>query len=322
MVPDPALLVRFRADLDALIGPDTRIGIAASGGPDSLALLLLAIAARPGQVEAATVDHRLRPESAQEAKSVGALCERLGVPHMILSARWTDKPATAIQERARRERYQLLSFWAEERGLGALATGHHADDQAETLLMRLARGAGVRGLAGMRPSSRAPGSEVRLIRPLLSWRRTELQQLCLDAGITTIADPSNEDEQYERVRIRRNLRENNWLDAGSIANSARHLADAQTALDWAARREWSQAVKERSGLITYRPSGAPAEIVRRIVARAVGTLATEGEIDLRGQELDRLLDTLRAGRTSTLRGVLCEGGKDWRFSPAPARRDR
>ena len=322
MVPDPALVERFRTDLDALIGPDARIGIAASGGRDSLGLLLLAVAARPGQVEAATVDHRLRTESAEEAASVGVLCERLGVPHMILDAHWADKPATGIQERARRERYRLLGFWVEERGLNALATGHHADDQAETLLMRLARGAGVRGLAGMRPSSRAPGSDVRLIRPLLSWRRTELQQLCRDAGITAIADPSNEDEQYERVRVRRNLSENSWLDASSIAKSARHLADAQTALEWAARREWSQAVKERSGLIAYRPSGAPAEIVRRIVSRAVGNLATEGELDLRGSELDRLLHTLRDGRTSTLRGVRCEGGRDWRFSPAPARRDR
>lgn len=321
MVPEPALVERFRNDLDALVAPDARIGVAVSGGPDSVALLLLAAASRPGQVEAATVDHRLRPESADEAAMVASLCEELGIPHAILSAHWTDKPATAIQERARRERYRLLGFWAEERSLDALITGHHADDQAETLLMRLARGAGVRGLAGMRVSSRTPGSDVRLLRPLLGWRRVELEQVCTDAGVTPAADPSNDDEQYERVRVRKNLAETGWLDAGAIATSARHLADAQTALEWAARREWKLAVKERSALITYVPTDAPAEIVRRVVARAVGALATEGDIDLRGNELDRLLDALRDGGTSTLRGVRCEGGGEWRFSPAPARRN-
>src|SRR5437867_3086148 len=191
---DPAILDRFARDLDALIAPGARIGIAVSGGPDSLALLLLAAGARPGQIEAATVDHALRPGSRTEAELVAELCGRLGVPHNILTARWNHIPTTAIQEKARNERYRLLGFWAEERGLGALATGHHADDQAETLLMRLNRGSGVRGLAGMRSRSITPGNHVRLIRPLLGWRRTELRQICEDAGATPVADPSNEDD--------------------------------------------------------------------------------------------------------------------------------
>ena len=322
MVPEPALVERFRNDLDALVAPEARIGIGVSGGPDSLALLLLAVAARPGQIEAATVDHRLRPESADEARMVSRLCEQLGVPHTVLEANWNGKPTTAIQERARRERYRLLGFWAEERGLDAIGTAHHANDQAETLLMRLTRGAGVRGLAGMRPNSRTPGSDVRLVRPLLGWRRSELADICREAGAAPVVDPSNEDEQFERVRTRRKLAENEWLDAVAIARSAGHLADAQTALEWAARREWKQAVKERSSLIAYQPSDAPGEIVRRIVARAVSTLATEGDTDLRGVELDRLLDSLRQGETSTLRGVRCEGGREWRFTCAPARRSR
>jgi tRNA(Ile)-lysidine synthase len=320
MVPEPALAERFRKELDALIAPEAQIGIGVSGGPDSLALLLLAAYTRPGQIEAATVDHRLRPESADEASVVAQYCEKLGVPHAILGANWNDKPTSAIQERARRERYRLLGYWAEERGLDAIATAHHADDQAETLLMRLARGAGVRGLAGMRPRSRTPGSDMRLIRPLLGWRRTELAQICHDAGVAPVVDPSNADEQFERVRIRLRMAGNEWLDAAAIAKSASHLADAQTALEWAARREWKQAVKERSSLIAYQPSDAPSEIVRRIVARAVSTLATEGDTDLRGRELDHLLDTLGQGEAATLRGVRCEGGREWRFTPAPIRR--
>jgi tRNA(Ile)-lysidine synthase len=285
-----------------------------------MALLLLAAAARPGAVEAATVDHALRDESRAESQMVAKLCERLGIPHAVLTVQWDDKPATAIQERARRERYRLLGFWAEERGLAALATAHHADDQAETFLMRLSRGSGVRGLAGMRKRSLAPGTDVRLIRPFLSWRQSELEQVCTDAGIVPALDPSNSDERFERVRFRRALSEADWLDPAAIARSAGNLADAEIALDWAMRLEWKQSVREKRDAILYRANGAPYEILRRIVARAVHRLATEGDTDLRGSQLDRLLATLGDGGTATLRGVLCRGGVEWRFSPAPERR--
>jgi tRNA(Ile)-lysidine synthase len=320
MFPGQALVDRFTADLDPLIAPDARLGVAVSGGPDSLAMLLLAAAARPGQVEAATVDHGFRPEARSEGEMVAAVCERLGIRHALLTARWDELPETAIQERARKQRYRLLGYWAEERGLDALATAHHADDQAETLLMRLARGSGVRGLAGMRQRSVAHGSHVRLIRPLLGWRRSELAQVCEGAGLLAAADPSNDDCRFERVRVRGALAEAGWLDASAIARSAANLADADDALDWAMRNEWKHSVTDRRDSITYRPDDAPAEIVRRIVARAVRKLATEGEGELRGSELDRLLATLNEGGTATLRGVRCEGGREWRLAPSPQRK--
>ena len=320
MGPEPALVDRFRADLEALIAPEARIGIAVSGGPDSMALLLVAAAARPGGIEAATVDHALRDESRQEAETVAQLCDQLGVPHSILTAHWKEKPATAIQERARGERYRLLGFWAEERGLVALATGHHADDQAETFLMRLSRGSGVRGLAGMRRKSIAAGTDVRLIRPLLGWRRAELEQVCADAGVVPVSDPSNEDERFERVRFRRALGASDWIDSAAIVRSAANLADAEAALDWAMRAEWRRAIRESGEAFSYRPNGAPREIVRRITDRAVRKLATEGDSALRGSELDQLLVTLSEGGSATLRGVLCRGGAEWRFTRAPQRR--
>src|SRR5437763_4215595 len=126
---EAALLDRFCADLDALIARDARIGVAVSGGPDSLALLLLAAAARPGQVEAATIDHGLRAEAHDEAVMVAAVCDRLAVRHATLTARWSEVPETAIQERARNQRYRLLGYWAEERGLDALATAHHRSEE-------------------------------------------------------------------------------------------------------------------------------------------------------------------------------------------------
>ncbi|HWJ39316.1 MAG TPA: tRNA lysidine(34) synthetase TilS [Sphingomicrobium sp.] len=320
MVPEPAFVERFEADLDPLIAPGARLGIAVSGGPDSLALLLLAAAARPGDIEAASVDHGLRSGARDEASMVGEICAKLNVPHAILTARWNELPSTAIQERARRERYRLLGYWTEERRLEALVTAHHADDQAETVLMRFNRGSGVRGLAGMRVRSITPGNHVRLLRPLLGWRRTDLERICADAGVTPVADPSNADERFERVRIRRSLAHADWLDPSALARSAAYLAEADAALEWAARLEWARAVHERRGEIVYRPDEAPAEILRRVISRILRKLASEGETEFRGAELDRLLESLVSGNVSTLRGVQCTGGREWRFRPASPRR--
>jgi tRNA(Ile)-lysidine synthase len=323
MAPSPELVERFRGDLDELIAPIERLGIAVSGGPDSMALPLLAAAARPGLVEAATVDHALRPESRSEAEMVADICGRLGIPHEILSVEWEAKPTSAIQERAREARYRLLTAWVRERGLSALATAHHLDDQAETLVMRLLRGAGVRGLAGMRRAAPAPGDDLPLVRPLLSWRHSELEELCRAAGVIPVADPSNADEQFERVRVRRALSEAKWLDPEALALSADYLSEADSALHWATSREWQRAVTATDEEVAYRPDDAPREILRRIARRAVLRLAREGKgEDLRGRELDRLLSALRSGRTMTLRGVLCTGGKEWRFIPAPNRTRR
>lgn len=312
---------RFRRELDALVAPDVPIGIAVSGGPDSTALLLMAAALRPGLVEAATVDHALRAGSRAEAESVARLCADRGIPHKILTARWDRKPQTAIQERARLMRFSLLAEWARGRGLKALLTGHHLDDQAETFVMRLARGSGVKGLAGMRPVSRAPGADIAVVRPLLGWRQVELDAICREAGVEPIDDPSNADEQFERVRVRTALALADWLDPKAIATSAMHLADADAALNWATTTEWNRGVTALAGRIAYAPGDAPREIRRRIVRRALLALASEGNgAEPRGRELDQLLAALASGRKATLRGVVCAGGPEWRFSRAPARR--
>ncbi|MGE5063703.1 MAG: tRNA lysidine(34) synthetase TilS [Myxococcales bacterium] len=319
--PETATMERFRRDLDALVGADARIGIAVSGGPDSLALLLMAAEARPTNVEAATVDHALRAESRAEAELVAGICERLRVPHAILTADWKQKPETALQERARRMRYGLLGKWARERGLSAVATAHHLDDQAETFLMRLSRGAGVQGLAGMRRVVRSPEGSIPIVRPLLGWRHSELEAVCAASGIEPVRDPSNADREFERVRVREALAETDLIKARQVAASATHLAQADVALQWATTREWQRGVTAAGGEIVYRPADAPLEIRRRIVRRAVLALASEGRgSDLRGRELEQLLGALRRGGKGTLRGVLCTGGQEWRFTRAPARR--
>lgn len=325
--PDPEIVERFTADLDRLAPPKSKLGIAVSGGPDSLALLLLAAAARPGSIEAATVDHKLRAESAGEAAMVAAVCDKLGVSHATLTVEWGKKPETAIQERARAERYRLLADWASERELDAILTAHHSDDQVETLLMRLNRGSGVLGLAGIRPSSHFPvrtadgeGRNALLLRPLLTWRRAQLADICAASGVEPVQDPSNDDDRFERVRVRKAIAESDWLKPEGVAWSAAHLNAADAALHWATDKEWGSQVTAAKDSIAYRPS-APFEIRRRVVRRAVGMLAREGAANpLRGPELDRLVAALGTGGTATLRGVRCTGGEEWHFAPAPPRR--
>ena len=314
------LIERFAADLDALVAPGERIGVAVSGGPDSLALLLLAHAARPGLVAAASVDHGLRAGSRGEAEAVGLLCERLGVAHALLTIDWPVRPTSALQEQARRLRYEALGGWARANGLGAVATGHHADDQAETLMMRLMRGAGVRGLAAMRAAAPLPGSSgISLLRPLLGWRRAELEALVAGSGMAAADDPSNRDERHERVRVRRLLAGSPWLDPAALATSSAHLACADEAIEWAVGREIG-TVRSAGGVLRYHPRDAPFELRRRVAARLIAALASEGSgRELRGRELDRLVEELDRGRSTTLRGVLASGGPEWRFTPAPRR---
>ena len=319
--PQAETIERFRKDLGALIGPQLPIGVAVSGGPDSLALLALAAAARPGLVEAATVDHALRAESRAEADMVAGVCSTLGVPHQILTVKWPKTPETALQERARVERYKLLGNWAKERGLQAIVTGHHLDDQAETFMMRLSRGAGVRGLAGMRRLSSVPGVDLPLLRPLLGWRRTELEQICLDFGLTPADDPSNFDDQFERVRVRRALADANWLNSHAVATSARNLGEADVALRWSTTQAWERSVTEEGDALVFVPKDIPREIRRRIVRRMISRLASEGKRnELRGREFDRVLTMLEQGDKTSLRGVLCSGGRIWRFIKAPPRK--
>ena len=317
MVPECTLVTRFTRDLDALIAREARLGIAVSGGPDSLALLLLAVAARPGLVEAATVDHALRAGSRAEAEMVGKVCKRLGVPHAILTADWPEKPASAIQERARGERFRLLSLWASERKLDAVVTAHHLDDQAETLLMRLNRGSGVRGLAGMRPLATVPGSGTPLLRPLLGWRRAALERICAGAGLQPALDPSNDDERFERVRVRRALVEADWLEPEALAASAAHLAQADEALDWIAESLALARVTDDADTLRVDADGLPKELQRRLLKIAFARFAAP---EPRGAELTRALDALADGRTVTLSGLKLQGGPAWRVSKAPPRR--
>jgi len=315
---DESLIARFAAALCALWPPANgtgRLGLAVSGGPDSLALLLLAAKALPGRVEAATVDHGLRAESAAEAAFVGEVCAHLGVPHEALAVR---VPGGNVQSEARAARYAALGQWLERRGLGALATAHHADDQAETLLLRLNRASGVAGLSGVRALGRVPGGPALLLRPLLGWRRADLAGVVAAAGIAPVHDPSNTDPRFDRARLRAALAAADWIDVAALAQSAAHLADADAALEWATAREWRENVRPGAlGSYVYRPA-APRAIVLRVIALLVEKL--EGEA-ARGSAVARLFDTLVAGQPGSLGNLVARPTPEgWSFAPAPKRR--
>lgn len=305
--------VRFAADWLAIWPEKTPVGLAVSGGPDSLALLLMAHATMPGEFKAVTVDHGLRPESLEEAHYVASLCVDLGVPHEILTLSLAS--GSALQERARAARYGALGEWAARNGLAAIATAHHADDQAETLMMRLSRGAGVRGLAAMREIASVPGRpDCRLLRPLLGWRRRDLAQIVADARIEPLLDPSNQDHRFERVRIRTLLSGMEEIDPLSIAASARHLAEADAAIDWAAE-QCLAAVRVSGGVSCWDHRGVPRVVALRVLERI---LVDIGGVHPRGNALARWYDRLATGEIATLAGVRGDGRKpEWRFAAAP-----
>jgi len=310
----PEQVARFRGDLRALAGPaPPAFGVAVSGGPDSLALLLLAAAAFPGQVEAATVDHGLRPEAAGEAAFVGELCAARGIAHATLTG-----PAIQgnIQAGARALRYHLLGDWTRARGLAFIVTAHHQDDQAETLLMRLQRGAGLAGLAGIRPRAEIDG--LKVLRPLLGWRRAELAEIVAGADIVPVEDPGNRDDRFDRARLRRQLAGADWLDAAALARSAAALGEAEEALDWTVEQLIAGRTQDAQGGLTFDATDLPAELRRRVLIRLLALLVPAEPP--RGEAVQRLLAALEAGETATLAGVRCEGGQVWRLGPEGARR--
>ncbi|NBC37822.1 tRNA lysidine(34) synthetase TilS [Novosphingobium sp. FSY-8] len=263
------------------------MGVAVSGGPDSLALLLMAAQARPGAVRAATVDHGLRADSAAEAAMVADLCARIGVPHATLTITVADGN---MQAEARAARYAALAQWMEAQGIAALATAHHSDDQAETLVMRLNRASGVAGLAGVRDRAPVPGADLLLVRPVLHWRRAELAAVVAQAGVAAVDDPSNRNPAFDRVRVRGALADADWIDVPAWSRAAGHLADADAALDWAADMEYRARV-QREGLgVIYRPV-APRAIALRVMARVVCDITGEAP---RGSVLARAFDLLMA----------------------------
>jgi tRNA(Ile)-lysidine synthase len=210
------------------------VGLAVSGGADSLALMLLAQRwasglAQPPRLQVYAVDHGLRPEAGEEVAMVLAVAQNLGLPATGL--RWTgDKPRTGLQAAARMARYRLMGGAMLADNVPVLLTAHHRQDQAETIMMRLAHGSGVEGLRGMAPVAQVEGVSVH--RPLLGVDPLALQAVVAAAGLVPAQDPSNDDEHYERVRWRKAMPALGalGLNAATIARFAQRMGEADAAL--------------------------------------------------------------------------------------------
>ncbi len=291
-----------------VVPADVKVGVALSGGGDSVALLHL-LRQAGAQVQAATVDHRLRPESAAEAATVAGWCRDWGVPHQVL--RWQPDSAPGnLMDRARRARQALLAGWAHGQGLRVIALGHTADDQAETLLMGLARAAGLDGLCGLRPEWRQDG--ICWLRPMLRLGRQELRDWLREQGLRWIDDPSNTNDRFLRARIRKSLATLAplGLTPARLAESVSHLASARAALDQVVAGAAGEVVDEAAGALRIdasRFAALPDEVARRLAQSAIRWISG-ADYAPRAADLARFIDAVVQGRAATLAGCRLKHG--------------
>jgi len=332
-LPENLLADRALERLFAPLQPATAILVAVSGGPDSMALLHLLARWAAGKERprllAATIDHGLRVEAVEEAALVAGRCAELGIPHQTLP--WLGpKPAAGLQEAAREARYTLLVSVARSEGASHLVTAHTQDDQAETLLMRLASGSGLAGLGGMRPE--VERDSIRHVRPLLDVGKRRLVDLCRQEGWPFVEDPSNADPRFARARWRRIMPQLalEGLSAARLARLAIRARRIEEALDRKAREAFERARSDVEGGVAIKASvlvDEPFEIAVRVLA--LGLLALRGASHHdRLERVEAATERLReaAGQRRRLRLTLAgalitlDADGELHFAPEPARR--
>ncbi len=306
----PALDADEFARLAEPLAPERRLAVGVSGGPDSMALLCLAedwCRRSSRSLTALTVDHGLRAESANEAGQVAAWAAARGVPHVIL--RWEGaKPRANLQAAAREARYRLMGDWCRAQGISALLLAHTKDDQAETVLARLARGSGVDGLSAMAPRRVLRG--LALVRPLLSVQRAQLITTLAAFAQPYVEDPSNVDPRFLRARLRRarGALEDVGLTTSRLAATAQRMARARVALEADTAALLARFANIHAAgfcrLDGAQLKGAPAEIGLRALARIL--MAVGGaDYPPRLERLERLYGRIEdgtLGRGATLAG--------------------
>ncbi|MCV6595814.1 MAG: tRNA lysidine(34) synthetase TilS [Mangrovicoccus sp.] len=288
--------------------------MAVSGGGDSLALMLLLAdwaKTHGAKLQIASVDHGLRPEAADEIAHVARLAAQLDLPHEVL--RWSGWSGQGnLQAAARAARLQLLGGWARGRGLSHICLGHTLEDQAETLLLRLARGSGVDGLSAMAPARAQDG--VIWLRPLLEARRADLRDELRRRAVAWCEDPSNEDPRFGRVRARSLLQNGADLgiEAPGLAETARRMRAARQVLAGAAVQAAQDLAHIEAGDVLLARAGLfalPEDTCWRLFSGAL-CLVSGQHYRPRFDTLRRALADLAAGRRATLHGCLCSPDKD------------
>lgn len=278
------------------------LGIAVSGGSDSVGLMRAAVAAglKPQIV---TVDHGLRSESRAEAEGVAEAARLLGLSHDILE--WTDWSGQGnLQDAARRARQRLIGAWAAEREIPVVALGHTQDDQAETVLMRLSRASGVDGLSAM-PEWRE-SHWGHWWRPMLDCPRQDIRDWLTDSGVTWVDDPSNENDRFTRVKMRKAMPLLTELGIGPevLAQVALHQQQARDALEEITADLATQIATVDGGMLELQAEPlwtAPAEISRRLILAALRWIAPAPYAP-RSDAVEGAMASLREDQPTTLAG--------------------
>lgn len=283
------------------------LAIAVSGGSDSLALMHLAAGfARARKMPTPvvlTVNHGLREGSDRDARKTARWARAAGLTAHILS--WQGKkPKSGLEAAAREARYRLMGDWLVKKRIATLLVGHTQDDQAETFLLRLARGSGLDGLSAMEPQAPWPLDafvQLSLARPLLTFSRQELRDYLSERGQDWLDDPMNEDMAFDRVKIRkaRDALAGAGLSAARIAAAAAHLARARRSLEivtGAVLARVARPLRESDGVLLESAAlvAAPREVGLRALATvlmAVGGQAYRPRFD----SLERLFDRIAGG---------------------------
>ncbi len=301
---------KLRSEIRALLPQPFphRLGVAVSGGGDSVALLHLVnkIAQEDGfELVAATVDHGLRPEAASEAEFVAAMANRMGLSHAILKWQGWDGSGN-LQDQARQARYRLLTEWAKTNEIDTIALGHTADDQAETVLMRLSRASGVTGLSAM-PITRNENG-IQLLRPMLGVTRARLRDFLKSQGIDWIEDPSNRDARFDRIKVREAMKtlEPMGITAETLSRVAGNLTQAREALEVYAQESARKIVTLDAGdalIDTTAFMVLPDEIARRLVIGIVSWISGTG-YPPRQSSVDQVMLAIRDGKSGAIGGCL------------------
>jgi tRNA(Ile)-lysidine synthase len=256
---------------------ENKIVVALSGGADSMALAHMLAHQKQAKIHAVTIDHGLREDSAAEAKKIGKIIAKFPqTKHAIL--KWKgDKPHAAIQEEARFARYDLLKTYALKHKIKMIFVGHHQDDQAETFLIRLSKGSGLDGLAGM-SEMQDIGEGIILVRPLLNHTHEELVKYCQDNKLEWVEDPTNKNEKYLRPRLRasKEILEKEGLSSKRLSVTAQRLSRARAALEQLTDTLFTQATLTKNNIVFDYTTwiNQPDELRLRLVLKAFSHLRT------------------------------------------------
>ncbi len=287
------------------------IAVALSGGGDSMALshMICAWAEENNtQVHLLTVNHNLREEAMEECKNIANwVTDFPNAIHHILTWEHDLKPNTAVMEKARTARYSLMRDYCVEHNIQTLCVGHHGDDQIETFFFRLAKGSGLSGLTGMKDWSTL--EDIQIYRPLLGHSHAELIQYCKDNQLQWIEDPSNENDDYARPRLRKAL-VNEGFEISRFVKTLARLSRAQDAIDWLVDEATKKCVMDKkitfNVLKTY-----PLDIQIRVLQNVIHiTGQTTGNYPPKLERVEEIIATILPSQSATLHGCLITCSKD------------